>query len=87
MTPRQRGRKWMERRARWISEHPLCEYCQAKGRVTAAEEVDHGVPLFKGGADDETNFVSTCRSCHKDKTARDRGYRPPRRIGLDGYPL
>lgn len=89
MTPRQRGRKWMERRARWLAEHPLCEYCAQKNppRVTAAEEVDHGVPLFKGGADDETNFVSTCRSCHKDKTARDRGYRPPRRIGLDGYPL
>jgi len=87
MTPRQRGLKWMERRARWLAEHPLCENCQAKGRVTAAEEVDHVVPLFRGGADDQTNYQSLCVECHKVKTAEDKGHRPRRRIGLDGYPL
>lgn len=68
-TPRERGRRWMRRRARWLAEHPLCEKCDERGRVTAAAEVDHRVPLWKGGADDESNFSSLCRPCHAEKTA------------------
>ena len=68
-TPRQRGRRWMRRRARWLAEHPLCERCVERDRVTAAEEVDHRVPLWKGGADDESNFSSLCKVCHAAKTA------------------
>lgn len=70
-TPRQRGRAWMVRRGRWLSEHPLCLHCEQVGRVSAAEEVDHIVPLHLGGADDETNYQSLCSPCHKAKTARE----------------
>lgn len=68
-TPRERGRRWMRRRARWLAEHPLCERCEERERVTAAEEVDHRIPLWAGGADDESNFSSLCRDCHAAKTA------------------
>ncbi len=68
-TERQRGRSWMQRRARWLAEHPLCEHCEAAGRVKAAEQVDHRVPLWAGGADDESNFSSLCTDCHAAKTA------------------
>lgn len=68
-TPRQRGRAWVERRARWLSEHPLCAHCMDAGMVSAAEEVDHVVPLWAGGADDESNYQSLCSPCHKVKTA------------------
>ena len=84
------GRKAMERRRRWLAAHPLCAACEAKGRVTLAAEVDHVVSLAKGGADNETNFRSLCVPCHRIKTAQDTGRRaadPPRRIGLDGYPI
>lgn len=70
-TPRQRGRKGMTRRARWLSLHPLCAHCEQANRVTLAEEVDHIVPLIEGGADDEANLQSLCVSCHKAKTARE----------------
>lgn len=86
-TPRERGRRWMRRRARWLAEHPLCEHCEERGRVTAAEEVDHRVPLWKGGADDESNYSSLCRPCHAAKTARDMGYRQRVTIGADGWPV
>ncbi len=68
-TPRQRGRVWMRRRSMWLRAHPLCLACQSKGRVEAATQVDHVVPLWKGGADHESNYQSLCEPCHKDKTA------------------
>lgn len=68
-TPRQRGRAWMTRRDSWLSKHPLCCHCEQAGRVSLANEVDHIIPLWDGGADDETNFQSLCGPCHKTKTA------------------
>lgn len=68
-TPRQRGRAWMERRAKWLRSHCLCCQCEAEGLTTLAEEVDHITPLWKGGADDESNFQSLCKPHHEAKTA------------------
>lgn len=70
-TPRQRGRKWMNRRERWLMDHPLCCDCHDEGIVCQADEVDHVVPLWKGGADDETNYQSLCKPHHAAKTARE----------------
>lgn len=86
-TPRVRGRKGVERRARWLSANPLCEHCKAAGRVTAAEEVDHVIPLSQGGADDESNLASLCVPCHRAKTASDAGYARRPEIGTDGWPV
>ena len=61
----------MRTRSAWLSAHPLCKHCVAEGRVTAATEVDHVVPLHQGGADDESNFQSLCNDCHKAKTAQE----------------
>lgn len=68
-TQRQRGRGWLARRGRWLSDRPLCQHCMQAGRITAAEEVDHVVPLWRGGADDESNYQSLCVPCHQRKTA------------------
>jgi len=46
----------MQRNKRFLQEHPLCVMCEAKGRVSVAEEVDHIIPLFKGGADEWENL-------------------------------
>lgn len=70
-TPRQRGRGWMERRAKWLRAHPLCCHCDAEGRTTLAEEVDHIVPLWKQGLDDDSNFQSLCKPHHEAKTAEE----------------
>lgn len=70
-TPRTRGRKWMNRRERWLMDNPLCCDCQAEGKVSQGEEVDHIVPLWAGGADDESNYASRCKPHHAAKTARE----------------
>lgn len=33
-----------------------------------ADEVDHVVPLFKGGANSEDNLQPLCRECHVEKS-------------------
>jgi 5-methylcytosine-specific restriction enzyme A len=71
VTERLRGRAGVERRARWLELHPLCVDCEAEDRVTAAREVDHEIPLWQGGADDESNFASRCKAHHAAKTGRE----------------
>lgn len=68
-TARLRGRAAVARRLRWLQAHPLCCMCEAEGRVTAATVPDHRIPLWKGGADDETNLQSLCAEHHDAKTA------------------
>ncbi len=70
-TPRTTGRKWVTRRERWLMDNPLCCDCRAEGTARQADEVDHIVPLWAGGADDETNYASRCKPHHKVKTARE----------------
>lgn len=70
-TPRQRGRKWMERRARLLRASPLCCMCAERGITRAATEVDHIIPLFKGGPDVDENTQNLCHDCHAEKTRQD----------------
>ena len=63
------GGGWRKIRNRYIKSHPLCEECLAAGRVTAATEVHHKLPLGKGGTHDDANLMSLCKSCHSRITA------------------
>lgn len=78
---RVRGRKLQRIRKWFLQEHPLCVRCEAAGRVSAATQVDHIVPLFKGGEDSDQNRQGLCDDCHKAKTREDLGQRE--RIGCD----
>ena len=66
------GRRWRNLRNAFIKAYPLCKHCQEKGRIKAAQDVDHIDP-FDGPDDprkyDWTNLQSLCRSCHNKKTA------------------
>lgn len=64
----------------------LCQACKAKGRITAASQVDHVKVKAKGGTDDPANLRSLCAPCHVDKTTRDNGGRVKVRIGPNGWP-
>jgi 5-methylcytosine-specific restriction protein A len=71
-TERMRGRRAVDRRARWLAMHPLCAHCEERGRTTAASVVDHKRPLWAGGEDNyDTNGQSLCKTCHDAKTARE----------------
>jgi 5-methylcytosine-specific restriction protein A len=69
--PRLRGEALQKRRARWFAEHPLCVHCEAKGKVSAATELDHILPVYQGGADDLCNLQGLCNACHAVKTRAD----------------
>ncbi len=78
------GRKWMRMRHAVLVEEPVCRICGRRASV----QVDHIVPLSKGGTDMRDNLQGVCDDCHDEKTAKDLGIKPPpNKIGLDGYPL
>ena len=55
-------------RARWT-----CEVCHSL--LDETYEIDHVVPLHRGGADDLDNLQACCASCHRKKTAREELHR------------
>jgi 5-methylcytosine-specific restriction protein A len=69
-TNKRYGRKWKRIRDRYIAANPLCAECGRDGRLTAAEEVHHVIPLGQGGTHDNDNLMSLCTSCHSRITAK-----------------
>lgn len=65
------GGKWQRARLGYLAKHPLCRMCEAKGRVTAANVVDHIVD-HRGDMKlfwDTSNWQPLCKPCHSEKTA------------------
>ena len=78
-TARGYGYKWQKARERFLSEHPLCCYCQRIGRAIPASIVDHIIP-HEGNDSlmwNESNWQPLCKTCHdstkKAEEARSRG--------------
>jgi len=74
-TVRIRGRALQGIRRRHLEQEPLCVRCKAKGRVVAATQVDHRVPLWQGGLDVEANRQGLCDPCHDEKTTAEAALR------------
>jgi 5-methylcytosine-specific restriction protein A len=49
----------------------LCQECKRQGRVSVGRDVDHIVPLWAGGSDEDSNKETLCCDCHDAKTARE----------------
>jgi 5-methylcytosine-specific restriction enzyme A len=81
------GHAWMAIRERMYKMNPLCVHCYAKGIYTFWEELDHIVPIHKGGSNDQDNLQGLCKVCHDLKTAKELGYNKVRKIGLNGLPI
>lgn len=47
----------------------FCTYCPVE-IIETAFDIDHVVPLSKGGADDEDNLVAACPRCNRSKGAK-----------------
>jgi 5-methylcytosine-specific restriction enzyme A len=71
-TERGYGWQWQKLRLRILARDCglcQCEDCKRLGRVRLATEVDHHIPKFEGGTDDESNLRAISAECHKLKTA------------------
>lgn len=69
-TQRIRGDAWMKLRARiLIRDRGMCQCEQCQGVAFTATQVDHCIPLWEGGTDDEGNLQAINTDCHKRKTA------------------
>ena len=78
-TPRTRGSAWMATRKRILLRDRYT--CQGCGLIRMDHEIDHRVPLHLGGADDDSNLQSLCRTvgeaegCHARKSRAEAGQR------------
>lgn len=75
-TSRERGytTAWDKARKGYLARHPLCVACEAEGRTTAANVVDHIVP-HRGDMVafwNVENWAALCARCHNAKTASGR---------------
>lgn len=64
--------KWMRLRRDTLTAHPLCQRCEAEGRITPATEVHHICPVEEAitmtdkvqRMYDPHNLKALCHSCH-----------------------
>ena len=67
--------RWKKFRDWFLSRHVLCELCEIKKIVKAADEVHHRIPL-KGKHDPnrlvESNCMPLCGACHRQVTLEQR---------------
>src|SRR5687767_9921980 len=65
-------RRWKEASRAFRRLNPLCRYCEQRGIVRPAEEVDHVIP-HKGNLElfwDESNWAPACKRCNGRKAGR-----------------
>jgi 5-methylcytosine-specific restriction protein A len=60
-----------------LADEPLCRFCAEQGRVTAARDVDHIVPIVQRPdlRLDRSNLRPLCQPCHASLTARGEQFR------------
>ena len=74
LTTTERGYGWYRQQLRLVvlAEEPLCRFCNERGLVVAAQEVDH----IDGNShnNDRDNLRPLCRDCHLKRTAKDQAF-------------
>ena len=71
---------WRKMRDTYLHEHPLCEDCLAKGKVTPATDVHHIKSAFKNGEVqwglllNYENLAALCKECHGNRHAAEQGH-------------
>ena len=80
-------RRWRAKREAQLARHPLCVYCEERGRITPATVADHIEPhrgdrmKFWRGA-----LQSLCASCHSSTKQREEAGSAPKGCDVDGWP-
>lgn len=68
---RVRGSVLQERRRNYRAYNPWCVECAQQRVQRTWDELDHRVPLWQGGEDNESNLQGLCYEHHALKTARE----------------
>ena len=78
------GATWRKLRRMVLAESPLCvdPFKAHKGQAVPASEVDHIVPLRRGGTNAFDNLQTLCRPCHQRKTAEETAEMKSRKEGI-----
>lgn len=69
------------------SHDPLCAHCRDIDQVREWEELDHIIPLHKGGTDDLDNLQGLCVDHHAAKTRADMGHKASGACDVMGHPI
>ena len=78
--------EWRKLRESYIKQHPICEECLNKGKVTPATSVHHKQSPFKNGTAnkqlflDYNNLMAICHECHAEIHNREQGHISPQDI-------
>ena len=81
-------RAWRRNSKAYLAAHPLCAACETAGKLTAATQVDHIVPLKRGGNRfDWDGLQGLCDACHATKTLIDEQGKQRAGVSVDGTPL
>lgn len=71
---------WRKMRDCYLREHPLCDECLKKGKITPATDIHHIKSPFRNGEInyalllDEDNLMSLCKECHGNIHAAQQGH-------------
>jgi len=77
---------WRKLRNTYLKQHPICEKCLEKGKITPAEDVHHVRSPFRNGEVnyglllDDKNLMSLCKTCHAKIHAAQQGHISPEDI-------
>jgi len=66
---------WKKLRIEYLKQHPICEICEAKGKVSNIADVHHKTPISTANTKhgkqilgfDWSNLQSLCTACHKEQ--------------------
>jgi len=77
---------WRKERENYMHEHPICEECWKKGKITPATDVHHIKSPFQNGEINWNllvswdNLESLCKECHGEIHAKQQGHISPEEI-------
>ena len=69
-----------------MHEHPICEKCLEKGKITPAVDIHHKKSPFRNGEVnwnlllDYDNLMAVCKDCHGEIHAKQQGHISPEEI-------
>lgn len=66
------NRNVSESKKKYIASNQKWKCKSCNNLLDATYEIDHKIPLYKGGTNDVNNLEALCRNCHGKKTLNDR---------------